>query len=71
MVATVKSRPDDSDTTDAINPEIVRGVLRRVDQIGWQRSHHLPVDVLSLSLDEACHVGAALRRFLYEVNHGR
>ena len=60
----------DDKTTDAINPEIVREVLRQVDRVGWQRSHHLPVDVLSLSLDQACHVGAALRRFLYEVDRG-
>lgn len=46
------------------NPDIIRGALTRIDKIGWQLSHHLPVDLLALSLDEACHLSAALNVWL-------
>ncbi len=57
----------DSQTT-GINPEIIRGILRQVDRIGWDRSHHLPVESLNLSLDESCQLGALLRRYLQDAD---
>jgi hypothetical protein len=49
-------------TAAGLNAETLRGVKKRIDKIGWQICHHLRVDTLALSLDEALHLGALLAR---------
>lgn len=51
-------------TIAGLNIEALRTVQQRIDSIGWQLSHHLPVDRLHLSIDEALNLSALLARVI-------
>lgn len=51
-------------TIAGLNIEALRAVQQRIDSIGWQLSHHLSVDRLDLSIDEALNLSALLARVI-------
>jgi hypothetical protein len=47
---------------------VLLSALKKVEEVAWAISHHLPVPLLSLSLDEALNVSALIAR---EIANGR
>lgn len=45
-----------------LNLRALRGLMDRVDEIGYAIAHHQPNPVLILNLDEACSLSALLYR---------
>lgn len=60
--------PDQDDPTptedraSGLNLDSLRGLLPRVDDIGYRIAHHAPDQALHLTLDEACNLSALLYR---------
>jgi hypothetical protein len=58
----MQNDPVPTQTTDGLNLTALRGILDRVDAIGFGLAHHQPDCTLRLTLDEACSLSALLYR---------